>query len=459
MARASRKGVPPATYRGPAILEPVQSAHSESGATPWVPFPYWSAPIVLTMFQISLRYLAATAMLAASPLAAQQLEPAQSGATAAASSDFLDNFTWHPGGTREADMWQVLILFGVGDEAGKVWDGSLSIQGGEILSMEAHRQEPPDRILPQGGWTLRTQAVRVLLRSSVVPRPTPRYREEVFSKGLWVRGSGNAATAVSVSTAQGDFSFKPMAMEFGPWARALGGRVAIQRTPPATDLSGTELRQHDSPALATDSKGTIFTTWYSYHDRREELNFRRYHEGRWSRLIPVGRAAEDLWRPQIAIDSTDKPWLIYSQRPSTDGPGNWDIYAMAWEDDEWGPQIRLTANPLPDIEPHVARGDNGTIYVVWQAFAGRYSQIRLKYLREGRWSETVTVTNTASNDWSPSVAASSGGTAWISWDRYRKGSGGQLRRPCGFVFTGGWPRPGNGRGVYHPIRGPLKRCR
>ena len=26
---------------------------------------------------------------------------------AAATPDFLDNFTWHPGGTREADMWQV----------------------------------------------------------------------------------------------------------------------------------------------------------------------------------------------------------------------------------------------------------------------------------------------------------------------------------------------------------------
>ena len=360
----------------------------------------------------------------AAALEAQTLEPVQSGATAAATSDFLDHFTWHPGGTREADMWQLLILFGVGDPAGVAWDGSLSIQGGEILSMEPHRQEPPDRILPQGGWKLRTQAVRVLLRSSVVPMPTPRFREEVLAKGLWVRGSGTAATSVSVKTAQGDFSIKPMSMAVGPWTRAAGGRVAIQRTLPATDLSGTELRQHDSPALAADAEGNIFTTWYSYHDRREELNFRRYHNGRWSRLIPVGRAAEDLWRPQIAVDGGGKPWLIYSQRPATDGPGNWDIYAMAWEDDEWGRQHRLTDNPLPDIEPHVARAADGTIYVVWQSLAGRWSQIRLKQLRRGRWSETISVTNSASNNWSPSVAASPDGSAWIAWDRYRRGSDG-----------------------------------
>ncbi len=362
--------------------------------------------------------------LPSGPAFGQAAPAPPSGAAAAASSDFLDHFTWHPGGTREADMWQVLVLFGVGDTAGETWDGNLSVRGGEILAMDAHRQEPPDRILPQGGWRLRTQVVRIMLRSTVVPMPTPGYREEVLAKGMWIRGSGNAATTVSVTTAQGDFSFKPMALQVGPWARELGGRVAIQRTPPATDLSGTELRQHDAPAIASDVAGNVFATWYSYHDRREELNFRRYHEGRWSRLIPVGRAAEDLWRPQIAVDGADKPWLIYSQRPSTDGPGNWDIYAMAWEDDEWGPQHRLTDNPLPDIEPHVVQAANGTIFVVWQSMSGRYSQIRLKHLRDGRWSETVSVTTTDQNDWTPAVAAGPNGTAWISWDRYRKGSRG-----------------------------------
>ena len=366
--------------------------------------------------------LAAT--LASPSVLAQQAEPAPTGAREAAGAEFLDSFTWHPGGTREANMWQVLLLFGAGDPAGESWDGNLTVQAGEILAMDPHRQEPPDRILPQGGWRLRTQQVRILQRSTVVPRPTPAHRQATFSKGLWIRGSGNSGTTVSVVTVQGEFSFRPMALEVGPWTTALNGRVAIQRTPPATDLSGTELRQHDSPAIAADSAGNLFTTWYSYHDRREELNFRRYHDGRWSRLIPVGRAAEDLWRPQIAIDGSDRPWLIYSQRPAAAGPGNWDIYAMAWEDDEWGRQYRLTDNPLPDIEPHVARSADGTIYLVWQSMAGRISQIRLKYLRAGHWSETVAVTNSAANDWSPAVAAAPNGSAWISWDRYRKGSGG-----------------------------------
>ena len=83
-------------------------------------------------FSIRFGALLLSALLANSLVFAQQLAAPQSGATAAATSDFMDSFTWHPGGTREADMWQVLMLFGVGDPAGESWDGSLSIRGGEF---------------------------------------------------------------------------------------------------------------------------------------------------------------------------------------------------------------------------------------------------------------------------------------------------------------------------------------
>ena len=242
--------------------------------------------------------------------------------------------------------------------------------------------------------------------------------EQVLPKGVLVRGRGSTATKLTVETEKGRFSVSPMSSTFGDWTRHLGGRVAVQRVPPVTDLSGTEQRQHDFPSIAAGPAGALWTTWYSYHDRREELNFRRYQNGQWTRLIPVGRTAEDLWRPHVTTDAGGKPWLIWSQRPTTEGPGNWDLYAMAWEDNEWGQRHRLTNNPLPDIEPDVARGADGTVYVVWQAMVGRYSQIRLKYLKDGRWSETVSVTESSSNDWEPSVGVGPNGTAWIAWDRY-----------------------------------------
>ena len=138
-----------------------------------------------------------------------------------------------------------------------------------------------------------------------------------------------------------------MQLTFGDWRTELQGRAALQRIPPLTDLSGTEQRQHDFPSITSDTDGALWTTWSSYHDQREELNFRRYKDGQWTRLIPVGRAAEDLWRPHVTTDGGGKPWLIWSQRPSDDGPGNWDIYAMAWEDNEWGSEAPPNRQPTP----------------------------------------------------------------------------------------------------------------
>src|SRR5262249_54510099 len=146
----------------------------------------------------------------------------------------------------------------------------------------------------------------------------------------------------------------------------------------------------------------------------EELNFRRYQKGQWTRLIPVGRAVEDLWRPQLTTDQSGSPWLIWSEQEK----GNWDIYAMPWLDNDWGPRTKLSAEATPDIEPHVTRSPDGVVYVVWQALAGRYSQIRMRYLKDGKWSPIIPVTSSAFDDWQPAVAAGSDGKVWIAWDRY-----------------------------------------
>ena len=109
-------------------------------------------------------------------------------------------------------------------------------------------------------------------------------------KGVRIQGSGSSATRLRISSESGDLSLEPMAMVFGEWTEHAGGRVIATRIPASTDLSGTDLRQHDFPSVIGGADGTLSAVWLSYHDRREELNFRqRTPEGAWTRLIPVGR--------------------------------------------------------------------------------------------------------------------------------------------------------------------------
>src|SRR5690606_6469077 len=89
---------------------------------------------------------------------------------------------------------------------------------------------------------------------------------------------------------------------------------------------------------------------------------------------------------------------------------------------------RLTDNPLPDIEPAITRSPDGTIYVAWQAMQGRSSQIQLKYLKDGRWSETLAATNSEENNWEPAIGSGPDGSVWIAWDRYDGDYNAYLRR-------------------------------
>jgi hypothetical protein len=319
-------------------------------------------------------------------------------------------YSSQPGGTPEHNLWQILILFGAGDNQPSTWNGRLSVESGDVHAIDEYRFEPPDRILPQGGWEIRTQATRILKSSPVEGSGAAETR--VIPKGLLVRGAG-PGSRLSVSAGGASFSVHPANLRFDEIQRELGGRVEIRRIPPATDLSGTRLREHDFPSIAADPSA-VWATWSSFHGGQEELNFRRYQNGRWTRLIPVGRASADLWRPHAVTDDAGKPWLIWSQQVRN----NWDIYAMAWEDNEWGAAERLTSNPLPDIEPHVARGADGAIYVVWQAFEGRQSHIRLRFRKGGKWSSAVAITSGPVTDWEPAVAAGADGRVWIVWDRY-----------------------------------------
>ena len=166
------------------------------------------------------------------------------------------------------------------------------------------------------------------------------------------------------------------------------------------------MKEDDLPSLAAAPDGSLWLAWLAYSDRRDEIAIRRYSSGTWGNLQFVPNTSGDVWFPQVAVTANNQPWVVWAQQLDN----NWDIYARGFDPAEqgWGPLIRLTEHPLPDINPRLASDGKGRFAVVWQGFRGGKSNIYLRTFEDGEWAETVQVTGRPVNDWNrpwPSIQA------------------------------------------------------
>jgi hypothetical protein len=210
------------------------------------------------------------------------------------------------------------------------------------------------------------------------------------------------------------------------YTRSMFGRIVLALTAatlsaqvPAT-MVGHEFRQDDLPAIAAAPDDSMWVAFLSFAGDRDDIAIRRYHDDRWGNLQWVPGTSGDSWLPQIGVDASNRVWVVWSQMTG----GNWDIYARRFDParQEWSALERLTADPLPDINPRLASDARGRMAVVWQGFRGGHGNIFLKTLEGDRWSADVRVTNRAANDWEPAVAIDATGAAWVAWDSYRDGN-------------------------------------
>jgi hypothetical protein len=188
----------------------------------------------------------------------------------------------------------------------------------------------------------------------------------------------------------------------------------------AATMVGHEFRQDDLPAIAKGPDGSLWVAWLSFVGDRDDVAIRHYQDGKWSNIHWVPNTSGDSWLPQIGVDASNCPIVVWSQQVS----GNWDLYARRFDPakQEWGKLERLTTNPLPDINPRMASNGKGQFGLVWQSFRGKNSNIFYKSYDGQKWLPEVRVTHRAANDWEPAVAMDSKGTAWIAYDSYKNGN-------------------------------------
>ena len=205
------------------------------------------------------------------------------------------------------------------------------------------------------------------------------------------------------------------------WSFALACNLSAWQNPRITATAvGHEYRQDDLPSIAAAPDGSLWIAWLSFEGDRDDLAIRRFRNQKWENLQWVPGTSGDSWLPQIAIDSANRVWVVWSQQVK----GNWDLYARRFDParQQWDPLERLTSDPLPDINPRLTSDGRGHFAIVWQGFRGRHSNIFLKTFDGEKWSPETRVTNREANDWEPAVALDKAGAAWIVYDSYKNGN-------------------------------------
>ena len=146
------------------------------------------------------------------------------------------------------------IEFGIKDHEPIPWDGSLSIDKGEIVDLRGYRFKDGESIGENNSWVARTDPW-VQPTGGMHPHelPFPHVtRVQDVGVTLYYRAPDDAT--VSVKTVNGDFFFKPADLPPSDAMHILSTKVELRRVPPVEALTTDEF-EDDYPAMAMADDG------------------------------------------------------------------------------------------------------------------------------------------------------------------------------------------------------------
>ena len=326
------------------------------------------------------------------------------------------------------------IEFGIKDHEPQTWDGSLSIDKGEIVELRGHQFKEGESIGEDHSWVARTDPwVRPTGGMHPHELPFPHVtRVQTVGVTLYYRAPPDAT--VSVSTVNGDFFFKPVDLPPSDAMHILSTKVEVRRVPPVEAVT-TGGFEDDYSAMALSPEGTLSLAWIGYRSENDQVFVRDRQGDSWDEIVQVDGASGDLQGLGTAFGGDGALHLVWSQRSG----GNWHIMHATRAAGAWSVPERVTSGTGNNIFPVLAGDRHGTIHLAWQAARGGFSGIHYMSFDGDAWSAEAALSHPGAmaNEWIPDIATDTNGTAWVVWDSYEGGSYNIRLRPV----VGG--RPGS----------------
>ena len=302
-----------------------------------------------------------------------------------------------------------LMVFGTGEVENLEWDGHVAVTGGRLVDVQPWMLDSEDEVTAAGTWNFR----------SPITKRSGRFAERLIHdiKGVIVTIDGTESTRLQVSTAQGDFSFKPSDVSAGSEKWFLN-RACVVRRSAVTAAASTREYADDQPSLAVDSSGEIWMGWAAYREGGQDvICVRKNTSDGLGPIEYVTPQAGDYYKTAMSVDDQGQPWIVWAARRDN----NFDLFGSVYSDGQWSDAQQLTNHPQPDIHQVMTTASDGTMWLVWQSFRTGNADIFARSYSNDRWSEPIPLTHDAGNDWEPAIASDNLGRLCVVWDTYRHG--------------------------------------
>jgi len=330
------------------------------------------------------------------------------------------------------------ILLGVGDRESTVWDGKVSATGARIVSIQGWRFAGNDASDYRSSWKASTRPGLPPAAARQAGKPGP-----VVENGVIVTARLEDSQArFTVETAQGNFVFAAAELPYGAVGPYLKNRVLVERVPNSLQLTVSDEEQ-DFPAVAARGDDVYVSFVEFVHGDRAQVVEGQFREAPksfdflarpaggdqvllqhysksqrvWSPSIEVSAAQQDVMRAAVAVDSSQRVWVIWSANRN----GNFDLYAKSYAGGKWSPEMRLTTDAGPDLNPVAAADSGGRVWLAWQAFRNGNLEVLAAVQTGDRFTREERVSFSPASDWDPAIAAAANGEIAVSWDTYDKG--------------------------------------
>ena len=327
---------------------------------------------------------------------------------------------------QELPLRALNIEFGIKDAEPTSWNGSLSIDKGEIVELRGYRFKEGESIGPDHSWTARTDPW-VRPTGGMHPHELPfPHVTRVQNVGVTVYYRAPEDATISVKTENGDFFFKPRDLPPSDSMHILATKVEVRRVPPVERVT-TDEYEDDYSTMAMSDDGTLSLAWIGYRSENDQIFVRDRSNEAWGEIVSVPGASGDLQGLTAAYDRTGALHLVWSKRSG----GDWQVMHASRSGRSWSSPKTVTSGSGNNIFPVAAVDRQGTLHVAWQSARRGFSGIYYKSFDGKDWSDEVALSDpgAAANEWYPDIAADTTGTAWVVWDSYEGGSYNIRMRP------------------------------